>query len=1094
MVQEHTINAEHSAFGAEPCALIPWQNDFLQGLLHFALDASHHDLGNTIILFPHSRPRRYFTELCRHSADLPRPALMPRIYSVSEFLDLFCTAVEQSPRREISLLDRVGVLMDCVRHVKNAAEYGNARPESTLGESLPCEDARLFFPWGLRLSAVLEEFYHQGLAPKDYAYMEGQVVDFAAALLGQLGAIHEEYTRTLDEHGWTSAGYTAFRVHEQLEEDAPFLHGKTIIIAGFYALTGVEKALFTTLRTRYGARVLLHSDPALAEFSAGNPKPRIHWSCREHLELLQEWHTRCELFEEPRTMSDASFKKAKPARPEIDFFEGFDLHSQLDALRAMLSEEQAASAKNSEAPTSESDNSLLDVAGDTAIILPRSELLMPLLHHLPQKNVNVSMGYPLASSPLFRLLDTILSMQEERVERTGQNVGIGSAYAWRSVLDIIRHPYIKMLTVNERRPMPALLQAIEQKVRTGERFCDPRQAEFMDAAKNAAQNAVKTAASEANSAGSVGCADCSCCDGAGITDTADESVSDALALLTQIFRVCISRFERVQTFAELADILEELCTLFVRHGGNLWARFPIDAECLFRLSQRIIPALRENMLAETEFPVPLLCAGLRQLLDAERVPFDAEQLAGTQVLGMLESRLLHFRRVYVVDACEDTLPGTSSYDPLLPNDLRNELHLPTALQREQVAAHNFFRLLQGAEKVSIFYQSGVQAQGLFDEKKQRSRFVEELLWQEEQRRGKLITAGEAPLRAASYTMPPVLFAYEGIARTPDINDAVARYLSKPLSSTALDCYLRCPVQFFYERIAHLRPADEVQEGDDMCGIGNLFHEVLQAFFTPFLRQILTAEMLHKEELFALFDEHLAKSPLSRTLAYDSLCMLRLAGHAKLANFLQNQESGFAVQCLEKEFSSDIIVDGKRIWLGGKIDRADARCAGGLSGAGVDADVILDYKTGNAHKPSDDFWTNDELWQSMKMWTPQEAEETPSTSFSSASSVPNSAPSVLETLSQVLPSVQLPFYLYGYSKASGRKTTNAAYVLLKDNGQEEALFGTSFSDSERDNIITHKIPDLLTFLLRHLTQSRHFMPQVGKHCDWCSAAHLCKKRL
>ena len=59
------------------------------------------------------------------------------------------------------------------------------------------------------------------------------------------------------------------------------------------------------------------------------------------------------------------------------------------------------------------------------------------------------------------------------------------------------------------------------------------------------------------------------------------------------------------------DVLERLCTLL--HAA---------------------PVLRQNCLAQTPFPTSVLHGIVREVLQQERVPFEAEPLTGLQVLGM----------------------------------------------------------------------------------------------------------------------------------------------------------------------------------------------------------------------------------------------------------------------------------------------------------------------------------------------------------------------------------------------------------------------------------------------------------------------------
>lgn len=178
-------------------------------------------------------------------------------------------------------------------------------------------------------------------------------------------------------------------------------------------------------------------------------------------------------------------------------------------------------------------------------------------------------------------------------------------------------------------------------------------------------------------------------------------------LLNRILRDTVDTWARVHTLGGLADALSGLCdTLLVYGSGNdedgagngkadIWSRFPIDAECLFRLMQRVIPALKDNGMADTPLPWPLMQAMLLELVRAERVPFEADPLTGLQVLGMLETRLLRFSRVFLVDVTDDRLPGAPIRSPLLPDSLRallgparhpqprtaRGLHLPPAHRR-----------------------------------------------------------------------------------------------------------------------------------------------------------------------------------------------------------------------------------------------------------------------------------------------------------------------------------------------------------------------------------------------------------------------------
>ena len=212
---------------------------------------------------------------------------------------------------------------------------------------------------------------------------------------------------------------------------------------------------------------------------------------------------------------------------------------------------------------------------------------------------------------------------------------------------------------------------------------------------------------------------------------------------------------------------------------------------------------------------PRLLHGLaRQLLQQQRIPFEADPLGGVQVLGMLESRLLQFDRIFIVDATDDVLPGAPGQDPLLPDSLRRILGLPDARRRERAASHTLYRLCACAREVHFYWQESQGRSGLMDSKKARSRFVEQLIWAHEQRTGALLTPGTAPLAVAACDVTPMPPRALSLKRNQALQDAMRDFLAAPIPPTALDTYLHCPLAFVWKHLCRFRPVQEVNEKDD----------------------------------------------------------------------------------------------------------------------------------------------------------------------------------------------------------------------------------------------------------------------------------------
>ncbi|MDR0467029.1 MAG: PD-(D/E)XK nuclease family protein, partial [Deltaproteobacteria bacterium] len=583
-----------------PFVVIPWQNSFLAGLKQFILEECQGVPERAAVIFPHNRPKRYLVDLFKKDADLPRPLLLPRLLTIQELFTLCRARLPLPLAYRPGLLDAVVLLHRCVRELA-ALNPVHAR----LRELAPAD----FFPWGVRLFGLLEECLSQNVPPRDVMYAEAEASPVAAGLLSMLGAVHERFTELLRERQASSQGLDAFTVVENLSGLPPLFPDRRVFLAGFVALTGTEDALLRRL-WEGGARVCLHSDPALLA-----PGQEAHWSCEEHAVLLRRWNARAVLHAPPEE------KKA-----ELHFLAGHDLHSQLHELGRILKEDG-------------------DEPPSTAVLLTDPSLLMPVLHHLPRKDVNISMGYPLERSALWRLLEILFRIQEGRRE--------DGRYYWRTVLEYLRHPYLRATASGEAGALENL-GLMEERLLAGGRFVAPQA--LLEVLPDGA----------------------------------------AAALCGRLMHSGLDALAAARSPRELAQALEDFCRLLLEQGESFWRDYPLDAECLYRLMEKVLPALCDFELADGAFPPAFLHALARECVRAERVPFEADPLTGIQVLGMLETRLLHFERVFVLDATDDRLPGAPGQDPLLPDALRAALDLPHAGKRDRMMGHTLFRLLAGA--------------------------------------------------------------------------------------------------------------------------------------------------------------------------------------------------------------------------------------------------------------------------------------------------------------------------------------------------------------------------------------------------------------
>ncbi|MDR2056396.1 MAG: PD-(D/E)XK nuclease family protein [Desulfovibrio sp.] len=977
----------------KPFLIFPRQQPFLPALKSLAARLTENRPGRALLVVPNNRPKRYL----RHLYDLEKAASFPEVITIAEATEIWSAAGEKERPRVAGPLDQISLLHECLKSL--------GRDDKSIAARLADMDMALFLPWGMRLAGLLEELLRQDVAARDIMHAEVEANPTAAALLGALGRIAEAWLAGLSERGWTTPGLICASAALAARSGAPVPRrlapapDRPVLAAGFYMLTGTEDALLRRL-WREGAYICLHSDAGLVDGA------EIHWSSAAHREWLVRWKAGAQ--------AGMPVAPQEAQNPRFSFFAGYDCHSQLAALREKLRDPRYATS--------------------TAVVLPDNALLMPALHHLPVKDVNVSMGYPLRRSSLCRLVENLFQL---RARSDG-----GRCY-WRDMRQILRHPCLNMLSLQnesgERVFLREGLRRMESLILEGDRFVDV----------------------------------------AALLEQCRASLSAPVyRLLGETVDALLRPLENAETTAHIAAWLRGLCGLLLRRGGDMWRRFPLEAEALYRLATSVAPQLDDTHLRTAAFQQAALRNIALHILHAERVPFEAEPIAGLQILGMLETRLLHFDHVFILDATEDKLPGHPAPDPLLPDSLRAVLGLPDARERGRAVAHTLYRLCAGAKEVHFYWQEGTGGSELFDGKKCRSRFVEQLLWEEEQRRGSLIPAGEPPLQTAAAALPGLDMPRrepKKLPLVPHLAEALEAFLRAPLSATRLDAYLQCPLRFAWEHLYRLKPQKSPNEGDDPPAVGDCLHRALRALYLPRLDKPLRREDISLEEAVACFHAAAKEMELERRLPADSWLLLEAAVPFRLGQYLRNQPEMTRVVALEKKLDVLLTLNGREYRFTGVIDRLDRR----NEADGRNRPLwVLDYKTGNPKPQDGSLWTDSVFFDRASALC-----EGKTTGLDSG----GDPDALMDEMRSRLPSLQLPCYLT-MLKAAGLAAGGACIVPLGRDGREEPLFD-GLNDAELA-AAPGRCRLTLTLALTHLTRATVFAARPDRHCSWCPYAGLC----
>ena len=342
---------------------------------------------------------------------------------------------------------------------------------------------------------------------------------------------------------------------------------------------------------------------------------------------------------------------------------------------------------------------------------------------------------------------------------------------------------------------------------------------------------------------------------------------------------------------------------------------------------------------------------LTRVMSAASIPFHGEPAIGMQVMGVLETRNLDFRHLIMLSVNEGQLPKSGGEASFIPYNLRKAFGMTTIDHKIAVYAYYFYRLLQRAEKVTLVYNTSTDGIN----RGEMSRFMLQFLieWEYPVRR-MVLEAAQSPQTTAPIT----------IEKTPDVMrrmQSVFDVRVNPkafLSPSALNCYLDCPLKFYYKYVAQLSAPDEVSAEIDSALFGTIFHLSAQLAYTD-----LTAnrKIIQKEELERLlrnevklqnyvdlaFKQELFKVPADEKPEYNGVQLINSKVIVSyLKQLLRNdlQYAPFEMVAMEKPVAEKITIQTGQgpitLRLGGTIDRMDAK----------DTTLrIVDYKTGGSPK-------------------------------------------------------------------------------------------------------------------------------------------------
>ncbi|MCD6017078.1 MAG: hypothetical protein K0S53_199 [Bacteroidetes bacterium] len=814
---------------------------FLQYIAQYIFQHHEHDTEHLCIVLPNKRGALY---LKQHLAKTFQKTIwLPTIISAEELV------AELSGLQQADSIDLIcdlytvytGVLKDKAEPFDAFAKWGTLMLQDFNEADRYLVDTNALY----QNLKEIREIENWSLSAENLTPTQQDYVNF----MHQMGTIYHEFTKVLLEKKQAYQGFMYRKAVERYQGSEYINRFSKLLICGFNALNKAETIIFSELVKEKKAAIIYDADTYYVK----------HESYEAGLFLRKNFKN---------TWLDTKDHIG-------DYFKEIPKHIDIVAVPKQMGQAQVVSHQLNE--WIKQGRSL----NKTAVVLADESLLFPILNHLPKEvqHVNITMEYPLRLSPIYDLMDNLISLHQST-----QKAGGSSSFYFADVFKILQNSLFKKYyrSFEPRVPLQSIIQRIIDKnyvwINTkvlSELFEDhyPYIEHLFSAWTNSAQGI------EAMSR---------------IITVFNTSEKEELQLSStekEYLHVFTKYFNRLQSLVTTHDYLNSLLTL----------------KSLYK-----------------------------QIIGAASVPFIGEPLQGLQIMGVLETRTLDFENIILLGVNEGVLPSGKSANSFIPNDLKRYHDMPLYGDKDAIYAYHFYRLLQRASNVLITYNTEHSVLGSGE----KSRFITQLQFElqrynpahtitEQMLSGDALPASSRNVIAISKTdlnLAPILYKLS----------TDSQYAG--LSPSALITYKDCALRFFFRYGVGIKETEDVEESAEANTQGSILHESLEMLFQPFIGRVLTEEDLKgcltktEESVNLIFQNYFSqresqfgKNFLQRKVLYEYVNKL-LRNDLKLIQQSKRTNELLSLIDLERTLSATVTISIKGIetviYLKGSADRID----------------------------------------------------------------------------------------------------------------------------------------------------------------------------
>lgn len=606
---------------------------FLKLVAHDLYAKIGNDMSRTAIVFPNKRASLFFNEYL--AAETDRPLWSPAYISISELFNRLSPLKAGDPIRLVCELYKVfreethseetlddfyfwGELLisdfdDTDKNLVDADKlFSNLQDLKNIMDDYDFLDQEQ--------EEAIQQFFQNFSIEKRTALKEKFI-----SIWDKLGDIYRHYRKNLTHAGIAYEGMMYRNVMEQL--DTELLGYDRYVFVGFNVLNKVETQFFQRLQD--AGKALFYWDYDL--FYTNLPKQQNPPYTHEAGEFILR---NLKLF--PNQLPQTAFDVLRNPK-KIRFISAPTENAQARYLPEWVRTVMKNETHKDETELSSSKEK------ENAIVLCNESLLLPVLHSIPPevKNVNITMGFPLAQTPVYSFISSVIELQT-----TGYRSNTGR-YTYESVLSVLKHPYTRQLSGSA--------EPLEKKLTKDNRFyplpSELKQDPFLEQ-----------------------------------VFTPQNGNAALCRYLTELLRE-VSILYRKENDKE--DIFNQL------YRESLFKSYTLVNRLVNLIENGELDGVRTDTLKRL----------LDRLLTSANIPFHGEPAIGMQVMGVLETRNLDFKNLIMLSLNEGQLPKAGGESSFIPYNLRKAFGMTTIEHKNAVYAYYFYRLIQRAENITLLYNT-----------------------------------------------------------------------------------------------------------------------------------------------------------------------------------------------------------------------------------------------------------------------------------------------------------------------------------------------------------------------------------------------------